>query len=302
MDKDIKKLLSIILLAAVFIGGPIIYFLHEYEKTVEIEAAKKIELPEEENPVDPEKEEPEGNIIKEEETVIGKVDSEEKAPEEENPEEGAEKEPDKEPEEEVPEEEKSLLDDGKEGLIVDNTRPDHNKPDTPSVYIGPTTGKMGSIVNAHDPSGFKEELADKIFDLAGEIKTNPKNIREENRMKYYSDNTDEKRVQQVMGNLMEKALMKGEKKVLPPTSFDFDGSTYLVTTMDTWVLETPYDNAEGILNDIKIEEPGFLQVAFFPELDSFSYNYGEVKIYFDTEKDKNIVMMVLYNFVKLNEE
>lgn len=291
VDKDIKKIISFILLLVVFIGIPTGYFLIKYrQKILEIEVANKITLPEEETPgkeEEPTKDKEDGiDVIGE--NIVGSIEDEEPTEEpdaeEDNP-------------EETPNE-----DDKKEGLIVDNSYPNFRDKDNPTVNFGPTTGKMGSKINPNDVSGFKKELSREVNNMIGEIKQDPNRVNEENKMTYFAKTVDSKIVEDVMIHRLQEYQMGKTERLLPPTSFVVKDMTYLVTTMDLYEIETVYDNPEGILNEIKLQAPGFLRAAYLPDYGGFSYDYGYVSVYFNTETNKNEVAMIFYNFVKLTPE
>lgn len=284
MDNDIKKLIGIILLSVILIGLPIGYVAYKYrEKILRIDEAEVITLPEEVESENNEKGNESSAIIKTNETVVynifDKTDTET-------------------PTEEV-EDVEEIIKDPKEGLIKDNSL----KPteDDQTIQIGPTTGKMGSTVNVNDPSGFKRELEQNVFQDVGKLKRDPARVPNEYIMAYFSDDNDEKAVFSTIKAEIDKVASGEKTSAVVPQAIQLKDKDYIITTMETWKIETPYNNREGIMNEIKLEAPDFLRATLTPDNGAFAYGYGAVSLFFNTEKNKNIIVMSLYNFALVDK-
>lgn len=182
------------------------------------------------------------------------------------------------------------------GEIIDNSiYPDPSVNDR-LVIIGPTTGNMGSKVNPNDPSGVKLELSKKVNDEVAKIKHDPNRISDEYKMMYYPETEAKKKGANRINERLD-AIARGEHVDNLNLIIDANGTQSFITTYYEFKIETEYDNVEGIINEMKIHEPEFLMATFTPDNPIYGYDLGTVRIYFDKEKGKNIVMMALFNVI-----
>lgn len=295
MDKDLRKTILITAILFLVVAAPSVYVWYNYNEKVKIEEGKPLEIPDKtpgDESSDKEDEEDRdkntgSNISVSDKNVIGEIDIGEVVKKEEIIDEEEVEEP-----QAVPQE--------KEGLIIDNSDPNPFDKNNPSVDFGPTTGYMGSKINPTDPSGFKKNLENILNDEIEKIKTDPERVSKENIMFYNPKTEDAKFVYNFMKKELDDFASGKTKELRAPTAQKKEDGLYLVSTLDSYRIETVYNNPEGIMNEIKLQAPGFLRAAFLPELGGYSYDYGAVSIYYDAERQVNVVAMMLYNYIKFD--